>query len=128
MQKDGCRGTRGTFPPVKAPASSPPRCFRRFSAPEAVEVADIYEGAHLLLPSFCSLFSLSSYPSNQSPPFPVRRSEPAVGSQISELITAAATLRTGLNEVALFKRMKLAECRSLTTPHHSSSRKESALR
>ena len=45
----------------------------------------------------------------------------------SELITVTTTLRTSLNEVALVKRMKLAERRSLTVPHRGSSRKESAL-
>lgn len=38
------------------------------------------------------------------------------------------TLRTSLNELALFRRMKLAGCHCLTIPHHSSSKKESALR
>lgn len=48
-------------------------------------------------------------------------------SQISELIKAAATPRSSINEVALFKRMKLAQSCGPTTSHRSSSTMKSAL-
>lgn len=67
------------------------------------------------------------YSTNQSSQSHFHRLERAVRSEISELITVTVTLRTSLNELALFKRMKLAGCHCLTIPHHSSSKKESAL-
>lgn len=138
LWKDSHRRMRGNFPPAKAPVFSALCYILMFLClkPSSIcwapcSALTFKEGALQLLiyslpASFCSLSPSLTNPLHRS----YTDSSLRHTQKVSELITVTTTLRTTLNEEPLFKRMKAAECRGLTTPqpHRSSSRMENALR